>query len=684
MIKNRLPPLQGSNAQAKPVALDGDAGRRSRAENLIQLDPAPNISKFDFHAERTESDIMNAAKQGFRVFGGIGQGVIKLIFAPGMLKEAVERQQAAKLQEKTGDSPSLHETSDRYTEMFNTLNTGIENWSNSWIPEPETKAAKYIAKASDVVGEAIPVAAVSALTGGSSLAAGGGTSILQAMAGNALSHAAGASQAVATELAEGSGDPGKAVMRGATAWASEAIGGATIDKLAGKITSPILRRGVSALGEGAEETVDGMLYSGLTGEKYTLSDAVMDFALGTTAGLALGGLASVGSLDAALHNATKGGQISKTEIIAKVADKAKPSGKLSEFPTPGGSGGKPTGAGGVGTGSEGTQTGSAAPVLHIAPDYSATTAQPGITDHMSPTIGHGAQPSIGGTPSAAAQTLEVGRAEIQGSAVPSTPDTEPWKFPDPEPNTIPFPSQPVPDADPGEPATDPKIIPFPAQPDPEPNTIPFPSPSQPDPETEPTIQPLETPDVDPDPNTIPFPTPVQPEPSVSPDANPETQPDAQPESMPDAQPDAQPESTPDAMPDAQPQTMPELQPQPAPQTQPEVSPAAAPDAQPDAQPGPTPDAVPEIVPQTHPDTQPRADTQTETAPDVQAQESTQAQTSAQLWLAAQSQAAQVQQEEKRERPRGRVSGQIYIGSGASGQVYESNSYSSAFGGLSSY
>ena len=705
MTKTMLPYLQGSSAEHRPVALDDGAEKNRRAARVGQPDPAQSSPIQNAMPEEGGGNVMNALKQTGRVFGGVAQGALKTVFAPGMLKEAADQRKADKLQAKTGDNPVFHQTDDTYTRTFNGANTAVENWSNSWIPEPQTGAAEVVAKLSDIVGEAIPAIGISALTGGSSV-----------FSGSTLGHAAGAAAAVSSELAEGSGDPGKAVMRGATAWASEALGGATIDKFAEGIASPLLSFGVSALGEGAEEIADGLMYSGLSGDSYTLKDAATDFAYGALAGAALGGMANVGSIDSTLSNITKGGQISAVEIVSKGgSNKAKPAGKIFNATNPGAK--NIWNSIGAASSDTTSQTTGENPSPHIPVKHSPTSsvkpeitgsASSGIGDSAAPSIGDSALPSIGGTQSTSTQALEVGHTEIQGNAVPSTPDTEPWKFPDqdPEPNTIPFPSpaQPDPDVQPDtQPATDPKIIPFPAQPEPEPNTIPFPTPAQPEPDappatdpqiipfpsepepdTKPAVQPFETPDADP--GTQPGPEPkTQPEtkPNADPDAQPDAQPDTQPEidPKPKTQPETQPKTQPDAKPDTQPQTQPDTTPKTKPKARPKTEPNVQPDAKPETQPNAQPDVQPYAATQTQTQTQAETDAQLE----QEVQSDVQAESSLQLQTEIQSQTdVLVEEDEKRERRHERANSMIYSGSGAVGQVYESESYSSVFGGLSSY
>lgn len=162
------------------------------------------------------------------------------------------------------------------TKVAADTNAAIENWTNSWVPEAQSKPAEFIGKAADTVGEAIPTAAAAVLTDG--------MSVSSVLVGTPLSYAMGSANAYSTEMIEGSGDNRTAMLKAGTAFASEAIGGKLFE-------SGSLVRG--AIGEGLEENIDGGLQSLLTGESYTPQDAVTDFAYGATAGLALGGGANV-------------------------------------------------------------------------------------------------------------------------------------------------------------------------------------------------------------------------------------------------------------------------------------------------------------------------------------------------------------------------------------------------------
>lgn len=228
--------------------------------------------------------LANTLAQAGRIVGGIAQGTLKAAAAPALLRDAIRKKPASNAPNGR-QVPSILQPSVSTTDATTAINAGIENWTNSWVPAPASPIAQFAAKAADVIGEAIPVTAATI--------AGGATGLGSVLVGNTLGYATGAAQAVGSELLEGSGDPVKALARGATAWASEAIGGKTLDVAAGKIGVPILRGAASALGEGLEENIDGILYSALTGEEYTAQEAKEDLLYGAIAGLALNGVRNV-------------------------------------------------------------------------------------------------------------------------------------------------------------------------------------------------------------------------------------------------------------------------------------------------------------------------------------------------------------------------------------------------------
>lgn len=220
---------------------------------------------------------LNTLAQTSRVIGGIFKGATKVLAAPGLLKESISEKYNNKGQAANWVDPYASPI----TDMTKNVISGIDNKQNEWTPAPQTAAAEFTAKAANVIGEALPIAGLAV--------AGGATSALGVLAGNTLSYAAGSAQAISSELLEGSGDPGRALLKGATSYVSEKIGGATVDKLAGKIASPVLSGALSAVGEGLEENIDSGITALVTGEQYTMSEAVEDFALGTAAGAVIGG-----------------------------------------------------------------------------------------------------------------------------------------------------------------------------------------------------------------------------------------------------------------------------------------------------------------------------------------------------------------------------------------------------------
>lgn len=173
-------------------------------------------------------------------------------------------------------------------------NAAIENWTNSYIPAPESGAAEFAAKVADALGGALPTAAVGYATAGL-----GGVLI-----GNPLTYATGAANAFTSEYIE-SGDYGAALISAGTETLSEIVGGKTIGKLAAGISNPVLSSGVDAIGEGLEEVFGGALSSALTGSGYSLEDAANEFAVGATVGgIMAGGAHAVNAVSSSVSKNT--------------------------------------------------------------------------------------------------------------------------------------------------------------------------------------------------------------------------------------------------------------------------------------------------------------------------------------------------------------------------------------------
>lgn len=253
------------------IALN-DAGTGILQPKPPEVPKVPESAKKPPALEKT----LNTLAQTSRVIGGIFKGATKVLAAPGLLKESISNKYNNKGQAANWVDPYASPI----TDMTKNVISGIDNKQNEWTPAPQTAAAEFTAKAANVIGEALPIAGLAV--------AGGATSALGVLAGNTLSYAGGSAQAISSELLE-SGDPGRALLKGATSYVSEKIGGATVDKLAGKIASPVLSGALSAVGEGLEENIDSGITALVTGEQYTMSEAVEDFALGTAAGAVIGG-----------------------------------------------------------------------------------------------------------------------------------------------------------------------------------------------------------------------------------------------------------------------------------------------------------------------------------------------------------------------------------------------------------
>lgn len=212
----------------------------------------------------------NAIAQVGALPGEVAKGVVSAATAPAALLQAMV----------LGGDPAGIDTNPINTPpVANTAretNAAIDSFTNSYVPAPNNPVSNVLAKVTDVVGQAIPAAAATVLTGGTSAGA--------ILVGTPLSYGIGGAQAFTNELAYGSGDVGTALTKGGTSVASEAIGGRLFANAAGI---------GGAIGEGLEENIAGVLDSVLTGENYSLSTAAEDFAYGAIAGGVLGGAASI-------------------------------------------------------------------------------------------------------------------------------------------------------------------------------------------------------------------------------------------------------------------------------------------------------------------------------------------------------------------------------------------------------
>lgn len=279
----------------------------------------------------------NVLAQSGRLPGGIAQGVIKTLAAPGVLIEAAKQNTAdftanlpeaqayvaettqmaggyatqADLINAVASGEITQQQADSYiqdwqangapidqaqtnqimqrgsepiskpiTNIAGKANTAIQGWTDSWVPAPESGAAQFAATAFDAAGEAVPAVATALATGGSSALFGG----------TVLSRTMGALNAASTDVLEQGGDFGSALTIGALEYASETIGGKLFDQTASKIASAgtgaakAAGAAINVAGEGLEENISGIGNAILTGNSYGLSDAITDFGIGAAVG----------------------------------------------------------------------------------------------------------------------------------------------------------------------------------------------------------------------------------------------------------------------------------------------------------------------------------------------------------------------------------------------------------------
>lgn len=202
------------------------------------------------------------------------------------------------------------------TDAVRNLDANIEKGFNAWgVPQPETKAEKFAAQASDALGEAIPAVAAAIATGGTSAI----------LSGTAASYTAGAANAFSSDLLA-KGDVKSALITGGAEAISEIIGGKTLNKAAssiskiadtaktaaGGIASKVGGWAVDTVGEGIEEVLSGGIQGIFKGEDYTPEQAKSDFALGATVGGILGGAMNAASNTSATNQTVTGQKFTVT------------------------------------------------------------------------------------------------------------------------------------------------------------------------------------------------------------------------------------------------------------------------------------------------------------------------------------------------------------------------------------
>lgn len=310
--------------------------------------------------EKVVDNVVNTGAQAGRIFGGVAQGTVKTVAAPLIAAEQIDAMRKKELDKekhkedmqkvrgsgvpytqsdlidkrasgeitqkqydntinswRAGENPADkareknmvdREAKTPITDAVSKANTSIQKVTDKAIEEPKTKAAEWVAKGADAVGEAIPTLAIAAVTGGSNI-----------LAGTALSHASGAANAFTTELIEGSGNLERAALSGATEWGAEALGGKLFNGAADNISNKALSWGANAASEGLEEVISGVAFSSLTGDSYGIEQAAEDFALGTVVGGVVG--AGAQGLNAARAKITEG-RVGR-EVNARIGDVAR-------------------------------------------------------------------------------------------------------------------------------------------------------------------------------------------------------------------------------------------------------------------------------------------------------------------------------------------------------------------------
>ena len=299
---------------------------------------------------------------------------------------------------RAGDADALARQAPRYgeytpttnvskpvTETASKIHSKVDNWTNSWVPDPKTNAATFGSIVADQLGRALPLAGLTIAKSGLNA-----SSILR---GTPLSYTGAALQGIGAEGVEGSGQPGRMLISGLAEGVSEQLGGKLFSPLASKAGSKTVSAGIDAIGEGLEENISGGIFSVLTGDPYSLSDAISDFAVGTAVGGAittgvntynlLRGENSTTAKQYSLKNTPKQNSTSVSNRVSGLV------GLSTNVPASGTTGAR---------------------LISLSGNnlVDVPTAQMGQ--------------------SGTGQQMQIGNIELQGSALLSTPQTEPWKF----------------------------------------------------------------------------------------------------------------------------------------------------------------------------------------------------------------------------------------------------------------
>lgn len=653
--------------------------------NIDRDDVLENSGKIGVVNESsTISNGLNIIEQAGRLPGGLAQGVVKTVTAiPGLMEgigaldsslyyDSSGKIQVERLAFDEAGNPAA-QPNNFYRQSASNANSAIQNLTDSFVSAPTTYAAGIVGKAFDALGEALLPTATALATGGASTI----------FSGTALSRGLGALNAVGTELTEGSGDPGMALVAGGAEYLSETIGGQLFDNAANKLTGSnffgnAAGRALNIAGEGLEENISSLISSTVTGQEYTIDNAIEENLVGMLTGLGLGTVAS-----AAGNTNTNTDSRSVTASNNNTFDLSNNTGGLT-FNNESNNINSPSNS--TGNTVDITSRMQFADVSRLSNDLGGeiTSGSSNATSESRNING-----SITGATNSIAEginnSLEIGNAQVIGNnalVMEAAPDIMPDSNPI-EPTPL-FPDgAPDPDAapvrdDPG------RIIEFPLSPEESPGTlIPFPS-----------QNPIESPDVSPaeNPQLIPFPT----SPETQPESTP-TEPIITPIESPGVTPDVNPTiiESPEIEPNQDPENAPEVNPETQPESNPEQSPQYNPSRQ--AEPFGEPELNPRVI--ENPLEQPNVLTNVDVAPSYESTQNLLAQNQNQptnqnavninqlpaaLPLSESMNIWSPLNNRRQETNPSYGTNNIFMGSGSSGEVFSTESYERTFNGLSSY
>ncbi len=284
-------PLDRYNAQSAPGA-SAEKGSSiwlptshmgaitSESINNINVN-APKGNSFLENLKVVGENIKDGFMQGPRLVGGAVKGAIETLLSPANMAQSAAQTVPEDVRGLlpgsgyVGLAPELQNSFDSIGWTQKAATT-VDNITNKYVPKPTTTGGKIGAVLADEAGRAVPAVLI-----------GKGTGAANALVGNSAARAAGFAQSFSRSVTGGESFEG-ATINAVADYASEVVGGKVFGKVSEKINNPALRMAAESAGEGLEENISGSIQSFAKGEQYSLEQAKTDFALGAGVGAIIG------------------------------------------------------------------------------------------------------------------------------------------------------------------------------------------------------------------------------------------------------------------------------------------------------------------------------------------------------------------------------------------------------------